>query len=161
MTKGESINYIETKSEYKVLTKIHGEPNYKSIRLLFNQVKANAASVPSNLGGGAHGHLGLVLTPAKYALVSAVPFDWPAHPGPYVLPQNGTAAQIAATKEIHEEAMQVLREVLNVKAALHQQIVSAIDNKYLTAICDRQTNAIRMNVSDIIIDGFLVESIFL
>ena len=40
----------------------------------------------SDLGGGAHGHLGLVLTPAEYALVSAILYVRPGHSGTLTLP---------------------------------------------------------------------------
>ena len=81
-----AVNYIDMYFEYKELTKIHGEPNYESIKCLHLQIKTNAGSVPSNLGGGNFGHLGLVVTQAKYALISNAPFVCPVHPGPCVIP---------------------------------------------------------------------------
>ena len=47
----------------KVLPQIHGEPTYVQLKNLKDLLKANAARVTSELGGGAHGHLGLILTP--------------------------------------------------------------------------------------------------
>ena len=47
-----NINYKTTNFEYPVLTKISGQPNYELLKTLKNELKANAASVPSNLGGG-------------------------------------------------------------------------------------------------------------
>ena len=49
-------NYRETLFEYPELTPIHGEPSYESLRVLYNQIKANARSVHTTLGGGQHGH---------------------------------------------------------------------------------------------------------
>ena len=89
------INYKDTYFQFKELNRIHGEPTYDTIKKLHDQVKANAASVPSTLGGGNFGHLGLVLTPAQYALISNAPFDRPNHPGPIpAFPNNATQAQI-------------------------------------------------------------------
>ena len=45
-----------------MLTKIQGIPTHEPLRRIKNEIKANAASVPSDLGGGVHGHLGLILT---------------------------------------------------------------------------------------------------
>ena len=42
----------------KVLPKIHGEPDYVQLKKLKDLLKANATKVTSDLGGGAHGHLG-------------------------------------------------------------------------------------------------------
>ena len=52
------------------LTPILDVPTYDNVHLLIQELKANASSIHSNfLGGGAHGHLGLVLSPPeKYAL---------------------------------------------------------------------------------------------
>ena len=65
-----SINYRDTVFAHHDLTRIHGEPTFSALKLLTREVKANAMAVHSTLGGGAHGHLGLVLSPAQYADVS-------------------------------------------------------------------------------------------
>ena len=67
-------NYRETHFPHPDLTPIIGQPNYITLNTLYNQIKANATSVYSNLGGGQHGHLGLVLTPTDYARISPVPY---------------------------------------------------------------------------------------
>ena len=87
-----NVNYIELYFEYKEVTKIHGEPTYETVHHLHNQIKANAASVRSNLGGGAFGHLGLVVSAAQYALVSNALFVRPPHPGILVIPPGQTQA---------------------------------------------------------------------
>ena len=80
-------NYRDTSFEYADLTQIHGEPTYKTLTILFNQFKANARSVRTSLGGGQHGHLSLVLSPAQYNTIAPnQPFIYPAHPGPLTLP---------------------------------------------------------------------------
>ena len=56
------IDYKATYFQHPVLTKVHGEPTYDALQQIATQVKANAAAVPSQLGGGNHGHLGLVYT---------------------------------------------------------------------------------------------------
>ena len=43
-----------------------GEPTYESIHAVHALLKANAASVPSELGGGVHGLLGLTLANTTY-----------------------------------------------------------------------------------------------
>ena len=56
-----NIEYVNTNFEYPVLTKIHAMPTYEALRKIKNKIKANEASVHCNLGGGNHGHLGLIL----------------------------------------------------------------------------------------------------
>ena len=64
----------------KEITKISGEPTYYTLQNLHKQIKSNAASVPSTLGGGQHGHLGLVLDPLKYQTISLISFHQPVDP---------------------------------------------------------------------------------
>jgi hypothetical protein len=83
-------NYQETNFEYKDLTRIHGEPTFEALKTLSKELKANAQSVYSNLGGGQHGHLGIVLTPAAYGLISNTPYETPTHPGQMTIPPGTT-----------------------------------------------------------------------
>ena len=76
-----NIDYASTNFEYPVLTPIQGTPTYESIRKAKNEMKADAASIPCDLGGGAHGHLGLMLTRQEYQNVSAIAYVRPLHPG--------------------------------------------------------------------------------
>ena len=52
-----TIDYRNTLFQYPILTKIHGEPTAEAILKLAKEIKANARSVYSDLGGGKHGHL--------------------------------------------------------------------------------------------------------
>ena len=47
-------------------------------------------TVVSDLGGGAHGHLGIVLNPVDYGLISVEPYVRTPHPGALNIPA-GTA----------------------------------------------------------------------
>ena len=57
-----NIDYVDTYFEFPTLTNIHGEPTYFQLKELKNELKSNATSVTSDLGGGGNGHLGLVLS---------------------------------------------------------------------------------------------------
>jgi hypothetical protein len=39
------------------------------------------ANIPTTLGGGNHGHAGILMDPARYLLTAGVPFANPANPG--------------------------------------------------------------------------------
>ena len=77
-----SIDYKSTYFEHLTLTKIHGESDFFSLKRLKNQIKANFASVNTDLGGGRNGHLGLGLTVAEYVSVSQTAYIQPVYPGP-------------------------------------------------------------------------------
>ena len=64
-----TVDYRTTVFEYPNLTRIHGEPTFETIKKLYRELMINAQTVHSDLGGGAHGHLGLTLSPGRYALL--------------------------------------------------------------------------------------------
>jgi hypothetical protein len=45
-----------------VLPKIYHEPTFEDIQVTPHLLNANAIAVPSMAGGGAHGHLGIIIT---------------------------------------------------------------------------------------------------
>ena len=68
MTLG-SIYYASSYFKYKTPTPIQGAPSNKTLKQLKTELRANASSVESKLGGGDHGYLGLVLTDQEYATI--------------------------------------------------------------------------------------------
>eukprot|EP00957_Ditylum_brightwellii_P189933 14459754-Ditylum_brightwellii.AAC.1 len=66
-----------------MVPKVSGEPISDGIHQIHKLLQENAASVHSNLGGDAHGHLALVLTPGHYQQVTGHTFAAPCHPGPH------------------------------------------------------------------------------
>ena len=116
----QNIYYINNVFKYPELTKIVGQPTYVQLKKIKNECAANALQVHSNLGGGAHGLLGLVLTATEYALVSNTPFVRPVHPGPLTLPvgNNVTNLQQETAQDTHKEAVRIFQEVTQVEKAL-------------------------------------------
>ena len=93
-----SIKNIYSHFEYRELTKITGEPTLDSILLLNRQIKRNAQSVPTTLGGGQLGYLALVITQEKYdAIPNSSPFQRPTDPGRFEvhLPTTATTTSTA------------------------------------------------------------------
>ena len=86
-----NINYKDTLFNQTNLTPTHGERTFGALHKLRNEIKANVKSVYSHIGGGAHEHLGLVLTDAQYALISPTPLLYPIHPGPLIIIDGSTA----------------------------------------------------------------------
>ena len=127
------VDYRNTIFEYPDLTRIIGEPTTASLLTLIKEVRANASAVHCDLGGGEDGHLGLVCTPEVYATLApgAEPYVRPENPGRLTLEDGLTQYQIAQGRDEHAKATRVFREVLGVDRVLRQQIVAAIEPKYL------------------------------
>ena len=75
----ESKTDYTTLFEFPTLPKIYDEPDYDQLKDLKDKLKTNATKIPSDLGEGDFGHLCLVLSPAEYANISAVPNIRPLH----------------------------------------------------------------------------------
>ena len=147
-TKGE--DYKNTHFDHPELSRIVGEPSLASLITLRNQIKANAQTVDSTLGGGAHGHLGLVLTPQVYATIpSTTPYLRPRLPQLDIQPTD-TQYQIAQKRHQYAEDLRQFREVQGVERCLVQQIVAAIEPKYLRALRDVHTHKINKTVPEIL-----------
>ena len=59
-------NYRTTHFQYQQLDKIHGQPTLDIILHLVRQLKINAQSVPTTLGGSQLGYLKLVINETAY-----------------------------------------------------------------------------------------------
>ena len=60
-SKPTNMDYVKTYFQIPVLTKIHGEPTFETLRELRDQIKANAGDITTTLGGGNFGYLGLAM----------------------------------------------------------------------------------------------------
>ena len=146
-----NINYVLTYFEFPILTKIHGPPCHDTLTKIADELKANAASVSSDLGGGAYGHVGLILSDEEYAKIpGTVPYTRPVHPGTLTI-ASGTAQHAAtALREDHKTAIKLFREVQDVEKCLIKQLVAAIDPTYLKSLRNRITNSITADIPTII-----------
>lgn len=146
------IDYKNNVFELPVLTRIIGEPSTATLIDLRNELRCNAQSVTTTLGGGKYGHLGLVMSDTLYAtLPNAVPYVRPAYPGPFrVSNANATEAEVTQEKSDYDESMRLWREVEAVERALVQQIVAAVEPKYLKALRNQITTKIMRDVKGIL-----------
>jgi hypothetical protein len=81
-------------------------PTHLTLATLHKELNTHAMAISSHRGGGAHGHLALVLTAPDYLALTNVPFVIPVHPGinPPVL-ANATVAQITENNRVHAAAL--------------------------------------------------------
>jgi hypothetical protein len=141
----------DTYFQHKVLTKIHGKPTYESVQNVLTELKANAGSVPTTLGGGQHGHLGLLLSDARYtALAYTLHWVSPGNPGPFLPPITGTGPQIEGAKVVWQELKQTFELCQATEKALIAQVVEAIDPIYLRALLNRTTGQYSSNIRDLL-----------
>jgi hypothetical protein len=137
MTRVESI-----REGFLILTiaKQPGLLTYEIIGEVHLKLEANAASVVSELGSGAHGLLVLVLPTATYTALTNVHFNAPNNPGTTPnLADGGTTAQINEAVRQHKENLHIWREYDATDKALQQQLINIFDKPYIRGLRDRHT----------------------
>ena len=118
------------------VTKIHGQPTNQDIDRLDNELTAIAASFPSELGGGLHGHAGLVKSAVDYNIFApGTPFNLPANAGHY--PQGSfTEARCAQCEAEHKALVAQFQTCVGVSKGLKDLILQAVDEDFLLEIHD-------------------------
>jgi hypothetical protein len=120
-----------------MLPKIDHDPTFEDIQVTIRLLNANAISIPSMAGGGAHGHLGIIVAQVEYATISALPWVEPFNPNavPIILPGTNTvdAAQLA---RMHAECRRIYTNRINIDQALKKIILEAYDNMYTSQLED-------------------------
>ena len=137
---------IEERFEHPVLTKIIGPLTYCQLKTIKDELKANAASIYLELGGGAHGYLGLVLTVLEYANVSATMFVRHVHPGKLRIPTRTSTEEARRLTEEHKEKLRLFKEMIDVEKALIKQLSQAIPSMYLQSFRNLHSNAIEKDI---------------
>ena len=133
--KGLSVDTILDSFPIKDITKHSGEPTFQAIREAHNQLKANAASILSDIGGGQFGLLGLTIHPKTYETLTGIPFVKHSNPGTHPIYPSGisveTAAEILRQHKVNQGEFNTM---YNTDLALTKQIISAFDGLYLKGI---------------------------
>ena len=124
------VDYAKAYFIHPTLTPIPGEPDYSTLKILKKELKANASRVTSDLGGGGHGHLGLVLTAHEYAMISAILYARPVHPGALTIPPGTTNHEANRLTLAHTESVRVYHETVELEKTLINLTCNAIKDTY-------------------------------
>ena len=104
-------------------------------------MKSNAKAIYSNLGGGAHGHLGLVLTEVQYTLIYPTSFVYLTHPGSLLIPDGTTDHANSNMWIAHTNEVCLFPEVTGVEQDIIQHIVGTVEAADLEDIRIRTKNS--------------------
>ena len=137
---------------FKTLTPIIGEPNYPAINQMTQELYANASSLPSTLGGGKHGHLGLIMKDALYSSITKSTFTIPADPGPSPIYPGDKITTITHDNmtNIWSTKSYTYRCCTSMESALKAQVIEAVEEMYLVAIRNRYTAYLVVSVRDLL-----------
>jgi hypothetical protein len=144
---------IREEVQKETVAKIHGQPTNQDLTILEKEVIVILANIPMTLGGGSHGHAGILMDPARYLLIAGAPFANLANPGNYPagVPRNAAAGVRTRLEVEHKEEVREYETFQGVVQATKDIILEAVDHEYLLEIEDKilgflnQTPTDRMN----------------
>jgi hypothetical protein len=120
-----------------VLPKIDHKPTFEDIQVTTRLLNANAITVPSVAGGGAHGHLGVIMTQVEYAVISATPWVEPFNHGAIpVIPAGTNAVDASQITRMHDEFRRIYTNRIDVDQALTIIMLEAYENMYTSLLDD-------------------------
>ena len=136
----------------ETVTKIHGQPTNQDLTILEKELIAILANIPTTLGGGNHGHAGILMEPARYLLIAGVPFNNPANPGNYPLTVAGNvAAGVRERAEVeHKEEVREYETFQGVIQATKDIFLEAVDHEYLLEIEDEILGFLNQTPTDML-----------
>lgn len=111
-----------------------GAPSPRAIRILQTELYANVSSIPSDLGGGDHGHLGMLMPPAEYVLISTGGTAYGIPVKPPAPAYAGAAAVIAAMQEGYRREMETYQEYRDLSNQIRKLILDAVPADYLSEL---------------------------
>ena len=85
---------------------------------LQKKMKANAKYVYSNIGGGAHGHINIVLTEYHHEIISNAPFVYTSHLGELIITDSTTAHNNSTMRINNTKAVHIFRGVMGLEQDL-------------------------------------------
>ena len=121
----------------ETVTKIHGQPTSHDLTNLEKEIISILANIPTTLGGGNHGHVGVIMDQVDYnTMTTGIDFVNPVNPGIYPagLALNAAAGTRAREEAIHKELIAQFETLEGVKLGTKDLILEAVDNEYLSEI---------------------------
>ena len=105
MVKPTSVDDIVAKFPTKILTLIPSDPYYECISQLNQLMYGNAATLPTTLGGGVHGHVVLIMKATLYLTLSPTAYVAPVEPPltPVIPPMTTSASRQKLSDQYTEE----------------------------------------------------------
>jgi hypothetical protein len=92
---------------------------------------ANLGSVSTTLGGGVHGHIGMVMPNAEYITISTGGAPYIAPDAPLTPVYGGTAAQIANQQQAYSEERKEYTKYSDLSDQIKKMLLAAVPHQFL------------------------------
>ena len=128
----------EAKIAAKHVTKITGQPTDRDLTLLKKELVKIAGKEPTSLGGGKHGHIGILMKETDYKAISngGVEFTIPSHPGHH--PTTLSTSTGTREKQLlkHKAELVTYETCQGVISGTKELIAGAVSTEWLEEIND-------------------------
>ena len=133
------------------ITKIEGQIAQEDYTKLVQELCRTTASVPTSIGGGKLGHIGLVLEDSEYKKLSGyMSFNCLTNPGACPVGRsNDTKVQVTDLAK-HKLQVIVYEQVTGVDKCLCDLIEIAVPKEYLAAITNKYTGIVHLTIQEIL-----------
>ena len=85
--------------EHNELAQINGEPTFATLHCMLLQLKVNTSSVPTELGRGTNGFVGIIMSPATYITIAPMIFSsLPCTPEPSLFPLDPRSTRLRISR---------------------------------------------------------------
>eukprot|EP00957_Ditylum_brightwellii_P189585 14431178-Ditylum_brightwellii.AAC.1 len=119
---------IKAKFPHPTLQQVEGAPDYAAINAIIQQLYKNAATIPSSLGWGAHGHIGLVMEPMLYLNLSVTAYSAPSALIRTTLPGNASSQVRYDEDNCYKKELDTDENHIAMGDVMKKQIQDAVDN---------------------------------
>ena len=113
-----NMNYVSMHLESPFLMKVHVEPAYKLLQDIKDEIKANSATMNSNLNRGNNVHLGFVFYPQEYTRIQATAYIWLQQPTTLNFPQGTSQHAASRMCSDYVDKQRQCQEIIDTKKAL-------------------------------------------
>jgi hypothetical protein len=120
-----------------MVTKIHGQPISHDLTILEKEMIAILANIPTTLGGGNYGHIGIIIEPLDYSVMSGgIDFVDLINPDfyPATLAMNAAAGTRAKAEAEHKKLINQVKTFEGVLLGTKDLILEAVANEYIIKI---------------------------
>jgi hypothetical protein len=127
------------------------------VQLLTKELYANARSVESELGGGDHGHLGMLMPENEYTAISTDNEEYEEPTKPAAIEFAATAVERERQKEAFRVEMEEYLAARRLKTQLRKQMIVAIPEIYIASLADETTGLANVHprvILDHVIDEY-------
>ena len=118
-------------------------------KIALKTLKAYTSSIPSNLRGGIHGHLELVISSSEFNNFTGENYIKTSHPGPLQIPPGTQIHGHLHLWKDHQNELNLFCETVALKSTLKYQIIGTIDPLYMKEFKNSFTETIMNSILQI------------